>query len=110
VTEQISRPATLEDLKTLLRSLNANGVDYLLTGGYAPSPLAATSARQPTSILFSRPPPLPASARGVFTSVSDLKRKLMRYIRQYNKNPKPIKWKYDNPSKRIRCNSSGSVD
>src|SRR6267142_1199650 len=27
VTEQISRPATLEDLKTLLRSLNANGVD-----------------------------------------------------------------------------------
>jgi len=35
VTEQISRPATLEDLKTLLRSLNANGVDYLLIGGYA---------------------------------------------------------------------------
>jgi hypothetical protein len=38
VTEQISRPATLEDLKTLLRSLNASGVDYLLIGGYA-SPL-----------------------------------------------------------------------
>ena len=35
MTEQISRPATLEDLKTLLRSLNANGVDYLLIGGYA---------------------------------------------------------------------------
>jgi predicted nucleotidyltransferase len=35
VTEQVSRPATLEDLKTLLRSLNANGVDYLLIGGYA---------------------------------------------------------------------------
>jgi predicted nucleotidyltransferase len=35
VTEQIARPATLEDLKTLLRSLNANGVDYLLIGGYA---------------------------------------------------------------------------
>jgi predicted nucleotidyltransferase len=35
VTEQISRPATLDDLKTLLRSLNANGVDYLLIGGYA---------------------------------------------------------------------------
>ncbi len=30
-------------------------------------------------------------ARGVFTSVADLKRKLMRYIRQYNKAPKPIK-------------------
>ena len=27
-------------------------------------------------------------ARGVFTSVSDLRRKLMRYIRQYNKSPK----------------------
>src|SRR5215207_5703457 len=49
-------------------------------------------------------------ARGVFSNVKDLGKKLMRYIRQYNKNPKPIKWKYDNPSKRIRCNSSGSSD
>jgi transposase len=49
-------------------------------------------------------------ARGVFTNVKDLDKKLMRYIRQYNKNPKPIKWKYDNPNKRIRCNSSGSLD
>jgi transposase len=32
-------------------------------------------------------------ARGVFTSVSDLKRKLMCYIRQYNKTPKPVKWR-----------------
>jgi transposase len=47
-------------------------------------------------------------ARGVFSNVKDLDKKLMRYIRQYNKNPKPIKWKYDNPNKRIRCNSSGS--
>jgi transposase len=29
-------------------------------------------------------------ARGVFTSVSDLKRKLLRYIRQYNKSPRTI--------------------
>ena len=28
-----------------------------------------------------------AIARGVFTSVSDLKRKLLRYIRHYNKSP-----------------------
>jgi hypothetical protein len=35
VSEQSSRPATLEDLKTLLRSLNAHSVDYLLIGGYA---------------------------------------------------------------------------
>jgi transposase len=40
-------------------------------------------------------------ARGVFTSVPDLKRKLMRYIRQYNKQPKPVKWKYFDSSRRI---------
>ena len=45
-------------------------------------------------------------ARGVFTSVTDLKRKLMRYIRQYNKEPKPIKWIYRNPSNRITTDSS----
>ena len=39
---------------------------------------------------------------GVFTSVQDLGRKLMRYIREHHKNPKPIKWKYDDPSRRIR--------
>jgi len=25
----------------------------------------------------------------------------MRYIRQYNKQPKPVKWKYFDPSRRI---------
>jgi hypothetical protein len=35
VSESKSRPATLEDLKTLPSSLNAHGVDYLLIGGYA---------------------------------------------------------------------------
>jgi len=33
--EEYSRPATLEDLKTLIRALNRQGVDYLLIGGYA---------------------------------------------------------------------------
>lgn len=33
--ENFSRPATLEDLKTLLISLNEKNVDYLLIGGYA---------------------------------------------------------------------------
>jgi len=32
-------------------------------------------------------------ARGVFTSVPDLKRKLMRYNRHYNKAPKTVRWK-----------------
>jgi transposase len=44
--------------------------------------------------------------RGVFTSVADLKRKLMRYIRQYNKVPKPVKWKYFDPSRRITPSSA----
>ena len=44
-------------------------------------------------------------ARGVFTSVPDLKRKLMRYIRHYNKQPKTVKWKYFNPSRRITLES-----
>jgi transposase len=40
-------------------------------------------------------------ARGVFSSVPDLKRKLMRYIRHYNKAPKTLKWKYFDPKRRI---------
>jgi hypothetical protein len=40
-------------------------------------------------------------ARGVFTSVKDLARKLMRYIRHYNRRSKPIKWMYRNPKHRI---------
>jgi len=44
-------------------------------------------------------------ARGIFTSVADLKRKLMRYIRQYNNAPKPMKWVYRNPAHRITTDS-----
>jgi hypothetical protein len=46
-------------------------------------------------------------ARGVFTSVSDLKRKLMHYIlRQYNKSPRTVKWKYADPSRHIGTKSA----
>jgi len=48
--------------------------------------------------------------RGIFTSPKDLDKKLMRYIRQYNSNPKPLKWKYADPSRRITSTSSGSVN
>lgn len=48
-------------------------------------------------------------ARGIFTSVPDLKRKLMRYIRQYNKAPKTVKWKYFNPARRITPESVVTV-
>src|SRR4029453_17022342 len=40
-------------------------------------------------------------ARGVFTSVADLKRKLIRYIKQYNKTAKPFRWSYADPTRRI---------
>src|SRR6266576_5487557 len=33
-------------------------------------------------------------ARGIFVSVKDLDRKLLRYIRSYNKKAKPFKWTY----------------
>ena len=48
-------------------------------------------------------------ARGVFTSVSDLRRKLMRYIRHDNTQPKPVKWKYFDPSRRITPESIVTV-
>jgi transposase len=39
--------------------------------------------------------------RGIFTSVADLKRKILRYIRLYQKTAKPFRWKYSDPTKRI---------
>jgi hypothetical protein len=39
-------------------------------------------------------------ARGVFTSVQDLSRKLMRYIRAYSKTARPFKWKYADARRR----------
>ena len=40
-------------------------------------------------------------SRGIFLSVADLSRKLMRYIRAYSQNARPFKWKYSNPQRRI---------
>ncbi|MGF6837816.1 transposase [Paraburkholderia youngii] len=48
--------------------------------------------------------------RGIFASTKDRDRKLMRYARQYNKQAVPLKWKYFDPTRRIRCNSPGSMD
>jgi len=45
-------------------------------------------------------------ARGVFTSVTDLKRKLMKYIRRYNETSRPIKWKYTDVANRIGASNS----
>ena len=40
-------------------------------------------------------------ARGIFTSIPDLARKIRRYITKYNEHPKPIRWTYSDPSHRI---------
>jgi transposase len=40
-------------------------------------------------------------ARGVFTSVTDLARKLRRFITKYNERAKPVRWSYADPSRRI---------
>jgi transposase len=39
--------------------------------------------------------------RGIFTSVSDLRRKIMRYIRLYGKSAKPFQWKYSDLRHRV---------
>ena len=43
-------------------------------------------------------------ARGIFTSVPDLARKLRRYINAYSANARPIRWKYSDPSRRLPTN------
>ena len=48
-------------------------------------------------------------ARGIFTSVADLARKIRRYIPRYNKDPKPIRWTYRNPAHRIGISSVDTV-
>ena len=41
-------------------------------------------------------------ARGIFTSVADLARKLRKYIRAYAKSAKPFRWTYTDPRRRLR--------
>jgi hypothetical protein len=40
-------------------------------------------------------------AGGIFASVQDLSRKLMRHIRAYSKTARPFKWKYSDVRRRI---------
>jgi transposase len=48
-------------------------------------------------------------ARGIFTSLPDLARKIRRYITRYNDDPKPIRWTYSNPTHRITTDSAVTV-
>lgn len=40
--------------------------------------------------------------RGIFRSVPDLIRKIITYVRLYNRYAQPFRWTYPNPRKRIR--------
>jgi len=44
-------------------------------------------------------------ARRVFTSVADLRRKLMKYIRAYTNSAHPIRWTYTDPKHRFPAKS-----
>ena len=48
-------------------------------------------------------------ARGIFTSLPDLQRKIMRYIHEGNKSPQPIKWTYSDLRNRIKTGTNSSV-
>lgn len=48
-------------------------------------------------------------ARGIFTSLPDLARKIRRYITRYNDDPKPIRWTYSYPAHRITTDSAVTV-
>jgi hypothetical protein len=89
-----------------------------------PKPCAPFSSRTRTYICISRRPTRPGSIKsnsglrrsnaicsrgGIFTSVADLARKIRRYIRHYNKTPKPIRWSYRNPAHRISSTSVSTV-
>ena len=41
-------------------------------------------------------------SRGIFTSTTDLSRKLIRYIKQYNKTATPFRWRFKNAAYRIK--------
>jgi transposase len=47
--------------------------------------------------------------RGVFTSTQDLAKKIRRYIRLYNRDSKTIKWRHNDPAKRIQIAKRSSV-
>jgi hypothetical protein len=48
-------------------------------------------------------------ARGVFTSVADLKRKFMHHIRHYNQAPRTVKWRDFDRARRITSTSAATV-
>jgi hypothetical protein len=52
-----TRPATTEDLRTVIHALNAHGVPYLLIGGYALAVHECSSERFRNSGVWTKPIP-----------------------------------------------------
>ncbi|HEY6102263.1 MAG TPA: transposase, partial [bacterium] len=48
-------------------------------------------------------------ARGIFRSVRDLSRKIMRYIRHCNRAAHPFRWIYRHPEHRINITTASDV-
>jgi transposase len=48
-------------------------------------------------------------ARGIFTSVPDLRKKLRQYITLHNKTAQPFQWTYSNPKHRVRAIRNSDV-
>ena len=48
-------------------------------------------------------------ARGIFTSVADLARKIRKYIRAYAAVARPIRWSYSDPTRRIANPIAGTA-
>jgi len=48
-------------------------------------------------------------ARGIFTSLADLSRKICKYIRAYAKVARPFRWSYSDPSRRIIANLTNGI-
>ena len=49
-------------------------------------------------------------SRGIFSSTSDLSRKLIRYIKQYNKTATPFRWRFKNAAYRIKSATQRASD
>ena len=49
-------------------------------------------------------------SRGIFTSTTDLSRKLIRYIKQYNKTATPFRWRFKNAAYRISPTTQRASD
>ena len=71
MVERASRPATIEDLKRLLKAMHDEGADYLLIGGYALNALGYQRATTDIDLLLPRSAAAGASVRRALLVLPD---------------------------------------